>query len=99
MKSRIFSRLVLLAAVAIAAAAIISSGSRFSYLPTQPPVARAPLPQKLASYVGVYEVGAPPGYQPVYQVPPQPVRTGPPRSTSGLPSVRGASTRCSSRLS
>jgi hypothetical protein len=65
MKSRIFSRLVLLAAVAIAAAAIISSGTRFSYLPTQPPTARAPLPQGLASYVGVYEAGAPPGYQPV----------------------------------
>jgi hypothetical protein len=54
MKSRIFSRLVLLAAVAIAAAAIISSGTRFSYLPTQPPAARAPLPPSLASYVGVY---------------------------------------------
>jgi glycosyl hydrolase family 26 len=65
MKSRIFSRLVLLAAVAIAAAAIISSGTRFSYLPTQPPAARAPLPPSLASYVGVYEPGSPPGYQPV----------------------------------
>jgi hypothetical protein len=65
MKSRIFSRLVLLAAVAIAAAAIISSGTRFNYLPTQPPTARAPLPQKLASYLGVYEAGSPPGYQPV----------------------------------
>jgi mannan endo-1,4-beta-mannosidase len=65
MKSRIFSRLVLLAAVAIAAAAIISSGARFSYLPSPPPAARAPLPQRLASYVGVYEAGAPPAYQPV----------------------------------
>jgi hypothetical protein len=65
MKSRIFSRLVLLVAVAIAAAAIISSGARFNYLPTQPPAARAPLPPSLASYVGVYEPGAPPGYQPV----------------------------------
>jgi mannan endo-1,4-beta-mannosidase len=65
MKSRIFSRLVLLAAVAIAAAAIISSGTRFSYLPTQPPAAHAPLPPSLASYVGVYEPGSPPGYQPV----------------------------------
>jgi mannan endo-1,4-beta-mannosidase len=65
MKSRIFSRLVLLGAVVIAAAAVISSGTRFSYLPAQPPAARAPLPQKLASYVGVYEPGAPPGYQPV----------------------------------
>ena len=65
MKSRIFSRLVLLVAVAIAAAAIISSGTRFSYLPTQPPAAHAPLPPSLASYVGVYEPGSPPGYQPV----------------------------------
>jgi mannan endo-1,4-beta-mannosidase len=65
MKSRIFSRLVLLAAVAIAAAAIISSGTRFSYLPAQPPAAHAPLPPSLASYVGVYEPGSPPGYQPV----------------------------------
>jgi mannan endo-1,4-beta-mannosidase len=67
MKSRIFSRLVLLAAVAIAAAAIISSGTHFSYLPTQPPTAHAPLPQKLASYVGVYEAGVPPSYQPITQ--------------------------------
>jgi len=65
MKSRLFSRLVLLIAVTIAAAAIIWSGSRFSYLPTQPPPAHAPLPQKLASYMGVYEAGAPPSYQPV----------------------------------
>jgi mannan endo-1,4-beta-mannosidase len=65
MKSRIFSRLVLLAAVAIAAAAIISSGTRFNYLPTQPPTSRAPLPQKLASYIGVYEAGVPPSYQPI----------------------------------
>ena len=57
MKSRIFSRLVLLGAVAIAAAAIISSGARFSYLPAQPPTARAPLPHKLASYLGVFEPG------------------------------------------
>jgi hypothetical protein len=65
MKSRLFSRLVLLVAVTIAAAAIISSATRFSYLPTQPPPVQAPLPQKLASYVGVYEAGAPPSYQPV----------------------------------
>jgi mannan endo-1,4-beta-mannosidase len=65
MKSRIFSRLVLLAAVAIAAASIIFSGARFHYLPTQPPTARAPLPPSLASYMGVYETGVPPAYQPV----------------------------------
>src|SRR2546429_9417334 len=65
MKARIFARLVLVGAVAIAAAAILSSGASFNYLPTQPPAARAPLPQSLASYVGVYEPGAPPGYQPV----------------------------------
>ena len=65
MKSRLFSRLVLLVAVTIAAAAIISSVTRFNYLPTQPPPAHAPLPQKLASYMGVFEAGAPPGYQPV----------------------------------
>jgi mannan endo-1,4-beta-mannosidase len=66
MKSRIFSRLVLLAAVAIAAAAIISSGARFKVLlPSSPPPAHTSLPPSSNSYLGVYETGAPPGYQPV----------------------------------
>jgi mannan endo-1,4-beta-mannosidase len=65
MKSRLFSRLVLLIAITIAAASIISTGARFSILPSSPPAVHASLPPSLASYVGVYEAGAPPGYRPV----------------------------------
>jgi mannan endo-1,4-beta-mannosidase len=66
MKSRIFSRLVLLVAVAIAAASLISSGVNYKFLlPSVPPPAHASLPPSTASYMGVYEAGAPPGYQPV----------------------------------
>ena len=67
MKSAIFSRLVLLVAVVIAAAAIIFSGARikFNILQPEPPAAHASLPPRLVSYVGVYESGAPPRYRSV----------------------------------
>jgi mannan endo-1,4-beta-mannosidase len=66
MKSRLFSRLVLLVAVAIAAAALISSGARYKILlPSPPPPAHTSLPPNPNSYLGVYEAGAPPGYRPV----------------------------------
>ena len=66
MKSRIFSRLVLLVAVAIAAASLISTGAHYKILlPPRPPPAHTSLPPSPHSYLGVYETGVPPGYQPV----------------------------------
>jgi hypothetical protein len=61
------SRLVVLVAVAIAVACVafavahaVSAGS-----PGRPAAARAPLPTRLASYLGVYATGTPHTYQPV----------------------------------
>jgi hypothetical protein len=66
MKSRLFSRLVLLVAVTVAAASLISTGVRYKLLlPSAPPPAHASLPPSPASYLGVYEAGAPPGYAPI----------------------------------
>jgi Glycosyl hydrolase family 26 len=62
--ARLGSRLVLLVAVTIAAASIIYAGTRISYTPS-PPAAHAPLPPIPASYLGVYEHGVPPDYEPV----------------------------------
>ena len=66
MKSRLFSRLVLLVAVTVAAASLVSTGVRYKLLlPSAPPPAHASLPPSAASYLGVYEAGAPPGYAPI----------------------------------
>ena len=65
MKYRLGSRLVLLAALSAAAAALIGTGIRFNYLPARPPSAHASLPPATASYLGVYENGAPPAYGPI----------------------------------
>ena len=66
MKSRIFSRLVLLVAVVVAAASLISTGVNYKFLlPTTPPPAHASLPRSPASYVGVYERGVQSSYRPV----------------------------------
>ena len=66
MKSRIFSRLVLLVAVAVAAASLISSGVSYQlFLPSVPPPAHASLPPSPAAYVGVYERGVTSSYRPV----------------------------------
>ena len=66
MKSRIFSRLVLLVAVAVAAASLITTGVNYKFLlPTTPPPAHASLPRSPASYVGVYERGVQSSYRPV----------------------------------
>jgi mannan endo-1,4-beta-mannosidase len=54
------SRLVTLLAVAIAAVAVIFTGVRFVSAPAPPPAAHAHLPASPASYLGVYEGGAPP---------------------------------------
>ena len=56
------SRLVLLAAIAIALASVVFAITKLaSSSPSQPPVAHASLPPSSASYLGVYEPGAPPG--------------------------------------
>jgi mannan endo-1,4-beta-mannosidase len=66
MKSRLLSRLVLLVAVTIAAASLISTGVNYRILlPPAPPPAHAQLPPSPASYLGVFEAGAPPGYAPI----------------------------------
>jgi hypothetical protein len=66
MKSRLFSRLVLLVAVTIGAASLISSGVKYRILlPSPPPPAHAPLPPSPASYMGVFEKGVLPSYRPV----------------------------------
>jgi hypothetical protein len=66
MKSRLFSRLVLLVAVTIAAASLISSGVKYRILlPPAPPPARATLPRNPASYLGVFAKGVLPSYRPV----------------------------------
>ncbi len=60
------SRLQVLMAVALASASIAFAIARVaSYPASPPPVVHATLPPKVASYLGVFEVGAPPGYDPV----------------------------------
>jgi mannan endo-1,4-beta-mannosidase len=54
------SRLVTLLAVAIAAVAVIFAGARLLSAPPRPPAVHAALPARPASYLGVYEGGAPP---------------------------------------
>ena len=58
MKSRLFSRLVLLVAVTIAAASSSPPVSTTDPPAPAPPPAHAPLPPSPASYVGVFEQGA-----------------------------------------
>jgi Glycosyl hydrolase family 26 len=59
------SRLILILAIAIAVAAIAGAGARLirSSPPSKPPVAHASLPAEPAAYLGVFEPGAPPGYE------------------------------------
>jgi len=59
------SRLVMLVAVAIAVGVTFTVTRVASFSPSRPPVARAALPQSLASYLGVYEAGPPRAYQPI----------------------------------
>jgi mannan endo-1,4-beta-mannosidase len=59
------SRLVVLAAVSIAAIAVAFTGTRFILAPSRPLIVRASLPHKMASYLGVFEPGAPPSFSPV----------------------------------
>jgi mannan endo-1,4-beta-mannosidase len=59
------SRLVVLAAVSIAAVAVAFTGTRFILAPSSPLVVRASLPAMPAHYLGVFEPGAPPNFSPV----------------------------------
>jgi len=65
MTSKARSRLVAAAAVLVAVAAIAIAITRFGFSASSPAAVRASLPAAAASYLGVYENGAPPDYQPV----------------------------------
>jgi mannan endo-1,4-beta-mannosidase len=60
-------RVVMLLAFVIAAVAVGFTGARFTLLPSAPPAVHGSLPSNLASYLGVFEDGSPPGYQPIAQ--------------------------------
>ena len=60
------SRLVMILAVALAALASAGSAMRLAGSgPSGSPPAHAALPPELASYLGIFETGAPPGYGPI----------------------------------
>jgi mannan endo-1,4-beta-mannosidase len=58
-------RVVMLLAFVIAAVAVGFTGARFTLLPAGPSVVHASLPSSPGSYLGVFENGSPPGYQPI----------------------------------
>ena len=59
------SNMVVLAALLAAAVALTFTGARFIFLPSPPPSAHAALPPNPTSYLGVFETGAPPDYDPI----------------------------------
>ena len=60
------SRLVMILAIALAVAALAGASIRLTGSSgSPPPAAHASLPPSLASYLGVFEPGAPPAYDPV----------------------------------
>jgi Glycosyl hydrolase family 26 len=59
------SRLVMILALALAAVAVAVTGSRLVRSSPQHPPAHASLTPALASYLGVFEPGAPPSYAPI----------------------------------
>jgi mannan endo-1,4-beta-mannosidase len=60
------SRLVMFVAVALAAAALgVTAGRLIGLVPSPPPPAHATLAPELASYLGAFEPGSPPGYSAV----------------------------------
>src|ERR1700729_3451478 len=60
-------RIVMLLAFVIAAVAVGFTGARFNIVPTPSPVVRSSLPPTASSYLGVFEPGSPPSYQPIEQ--------------------------------
>jgi glycosyl hydrolase family 26 len=63
--SNVRSRLAVVAALLIAGVTIAIAVTRLESSPAHPPIVMASLPATAASYLGVYENGAPPDYQPV----------------------------------
>jgi hypothetical protein len=62
------ARLVVILAVALAVVAIVVAGSRLARsIPSRPAVAHASLAPQLASYLGAFEPGVPPGYTAITQ--------------------------------
>jgi mannan endo-1,4-beta-mannosidase len=59
------SRLVMYTALVIAAAALATVISQVSAMRAKPPVAHASLAPRLASYLGVFETGSPPSFEPL----------------------------------
>ncbi len=59
------SRLITLLAIALAVAALVGASLRLNTSSSTPMPAHASLPPTLASYLGVFEPGAPPAYDPV----------------------------------
>ncbi len=59
------SRLIMLMSLGIAALSLVLAAGHFNYSMSSPPVARAPLQATPASYLGVFEPGAPPSYLPI----------------------------------
>ena len=59
------SRLAVIAALLVAAVTVAIAVTRVDASSSRPPDVIASLPAAAASYLGVYENGAPPGYQPV----------------------------------
>lgn len=60
-------RVVMLLAFVIAAVAVGFTGARFTLLPSTPPAVHGALAPNPASYLGVFEAGSPPAYQPIEQ--------------------------------
>jgi mannan endo-1,4-beta-mannosidase len=58
-------RIVMLLAFVMAAVAVGFTGARFKLLPSKPPVVQAGLAPSMNSYLGVFETGSPPAYQPI----------------------------------
>jgi mannan endo-1,4-beta-mannosidase len=58
-------RIVMLLAFVIAAVAVGFTGARFTLLPSPHPPVHSSLPSSSGSYLGVFEPGSPPSYQPI----------------------------------
>lgn len=59
------SRLVMLMSVAIAGLSVLLAAGRFNYTMSTPPPVHASLKPSVGAYLGVYEPGSPPAYDPI----------------------------------